>query len=83
MVNVPLRVIRYNNDLSLSIPPLITKIILDFITQPIDSDNDWVHFIKQNTWKGYWIDPEVKNLKHHIEDIVPEKDVIILYIHGK
>lgn len=77
-----LEYIRANNEHSLSTPHFISKTFLDFITQPIDSDNDWIRAVKQDSWKGFWIDPTIRSLKR-MEETAADKDLVILYIHGK
>ncbi|GAN05597.1 acetyl-hydrolase [Mucor ambiguus] len=45
------------------------------------AEKSWVHQISRESWKGVWIAPSLKDVKQ-AEEVAPEQDLIILYIHG-
>lgn len=68
---------------TLLFPLKITRLFLYLFMSPIGNEKKWIYPIKQDTWKGVWIDtPNMKDLKQ-VQDAAANKDLIILYIHGK
>lgn len=44
-------------------------------------EKSWIHHVSKDSWKGVWIASDLKDLKQ-AEEVAPEQDVIILYMHG-
>lgn len=67
---------------SVLVPLWVSRFVLNFTTAPIGDERKWIHKIKQPTWRGVWIAPNLKNLKQ-AEDTALNNDLVVLYIHGK
>lgn len=78
---IPISVRRSIVKRSTTVPLWLSRLILNFATSPIGDERKWIHKIKQNTWKGVWIVPDLKTLKQ-AEDTALNNDLVILYTHG-
>lgn len=67
---------------SLLLPLRLSKLCLNLVTRPIGDEWKWIHKIKQNTWSGVWIVPNLNSFKQ-AEEEAKNNDVVILYNHGK
>ena len=63
------------------VPLFIHRRMTFLATCPLGQERHWIHNITEETWKGVWIAPNLKDLKQ-AEEIAPDQDLIILYIHG-
>lgn len=79
---VPISVRRSIVKKSTTVPLWLSRSILNFATCPIGDERKWIHRIKQSTWKGVWIVPNLNSLKQ-AEDTALNNDLVILYSHGK
>ncbi|KAI8637117.1 Alpha/Beta hydrolase protein [Parasitella parasitica] len=51
-------------------------------TCPVSQEKkSWIHKVAKETWKGVWIAPGLKDIKH-AEEIAPEQDLVLFYAHG-
>lgn len=78
---VPLSIRRLAMINSTMLPFQLSRLGLYFALSPIGKEKKWIHKIKQDSWNGNWIAPNLKSLKE-VEQSAVNKDVIILYIHG-
>ncbi|KAL9550789.1 hypothetical protein MBANPS3_004573, partial [Mucor bainieri] len=73
------RVLSINSYLA---PLALRRNLIYFATYPLTrADKSWIHHIAAESWKGVWIAPNVKDVKQ-AQEIAPEQDLVILYIHG-
>lgn len=64
-------------------PLIVVRKLLALATHPLPADKKWIHpIVSQETWKGIWVNPLIKNAKQ-AEETALDQDLIILYIHGK
>jgi hypothetical protein len=63
-------------------PLFVIRYLLSLATLPMPADRKWIHpLVSQQTRKGIWINPFVKNAKQ-AEETAPDQDLVILYFHG-
>lgn len=72
---------RYFVKWSVVVPLWLSRFVLNLATSPIGDERKWIHKIKQSTWRGVWIVPNLNSLKQ-AEDTALNNDLVVLYIHG-
>lgn len=75
------RVLSINSYLA---PLSLRRNMIYAATYPLTrADKSWIHRISKEAWKGAWIvaPNNVKDVKQ-AQEVAPEQDLIILYIHG-
>lgn len=72
---------RYFVKMSVVVPLCVSRLVVYLATSPIGDERKWIHKIKQNTWTGVWIVPNLNTLLQ-AEDAALQSDLIVLYIHG-
>lgn len=78
---VPMAIRRSVMRSSTLVPLWVCRFILNIATSPIGDEWKWIHKVKQDTWKGYWIVPNRNSLKQ-AEDAALNSDLVVLYAHG-
>ncbi|KAF7724792.1 hypothetical protein EC973_000749 [Apophysomyces ossiformis] len=81
---LPLRIRCLVAKTGVSFPVAISRSIISLGMRPYGFQRDWISPpVEMNTWSGYWVFPNAKNHKRHMEHIEASKsDMVILYFHG-
>ncbi|KAK4515095.1 holocytochrome c synthase [Mucor velutinosus] len=73
------RVLTVNSYLA---PLFFRRAMIYAATYPLtQAEKSWIHHISEASWNGVWIAPNLKDVKQ-AQEIAPEQDLVILYIHG-
>jgi len=62
-------------------PLWLSRLIIKLTGTPVGDERKWVHEVKQSTWRGNWIVPNLENLEQ-TEITALNNDLVILYAHG-
>lgn len=78
---IPISVRRLIVKKSTNLPLWFNRFVLNVSTSPIGDEIKWIHNIKQSTWEGVWIVPNLESVKQ-AEYAAVNSDLVLLYTHG-